>query len=255
MPYANVNDLSMYYEELGSRDASPVILLHGAGGSADDAVGGWATLASSFAEAFRIYLVEHRGHGRTNNPAAFMTFEQIGDDIATFAEQLELGRVHIAGISDGGVVALEFALSRPELTQSITALGASYCVHDGILGVAASLDPDALEQSAPEAAAEFGLRHDRGKHRGYWKDLLRHIIANNSANPTWTADDLRRITCPTLLIAGENDPFATAEQMTTMKREIPNAEWLILNNAGHPVHFELPEVVGPRILDFLLRNG
>ena len=59
---------------------------------------------------------------------------------------------------------------------------------------------------------------------------------------------------PTLLIAGETDPFATAEQMLTMKREIPSAEWLILNNAGHTVHFELPEIVGPRILDFLRRN-
>jgi pimeloyl-ACP methyl ester carboxylesterase len=255
MPHARVNDLSMYYEDLGPRDAPPLILLHGAGGSADDPVGGWAALAPSFAEAFHVYLVEHRGHGRTDNPAAFMTFEQIGDDIATFAEQLDLGRVHIAGISDGGVVALDCAIRRPDLTRTITVLGGNYCVHDGITSVAASLDPDSLEQSAPEAAAEFGRRHDRGKPVGHWKDLLRQIVANNSENPAWTTEHLRRITCPTLLIAGETDPFATAEQMLTMKREIPSAEWLILNNAGHPVHFELPAIVGPRILDFLERNA
>jgi pimeloyl-ACP methyl ester carboxylesterase len=255
MPYARLTDLNMYYEELGSAAAPALILLHGAGGSADDPVGGWAALAPTFADAFHVYLVEHRGHGRTDNPAAFMTFELIGDDIAAFAEQLNLGPVHLAGISDGGVVALDCAIRRPELTRTITALGANYCVHEGILSVAASLDPDALEESAPQAAAEFGRRHDRGKHDGYWKDLLRQIIANNSDNPAWTPDDLRRITCPTLLIAGENDPFATAEQMTTMKGAIPQAEWLILNNAGHPVHFELPEIVGPRMLDFLDRNA
>ena len=255
MPHARVNDLSMYYEDLGPRDAPALILLHGAGGSADDPVGGWTALAPSFAQAFHVYLIEHRGHGRTDNPAAFMTFEQIGDDIATFAEQLDLGRVHIAGISDGGVVALDCAIRRPELTRTITVLGANYCVHDGIMSVAASLDPDALEESAPEVAAEFGRRHDRGKPVGFWKDLLRQIVANNSANPAWTADDLGRITCPTLLIAGETDPFATAEQMLTMKQEIPSAEWLILNNAGHAVHFELPEIVGSRILDFLDRNA
>ena len=255
MPYASVNELNMYYEELGPRDAPVVILLHGAGGSADDAVGGWAALAPSFAEAFHVYLVEHRGHGRTHNPAGFLTFEQIGDDIATFAEQLQLGPVHLAGISDGGVVALDCAIRWPESTRTITVLGANYCVHGGILKVAASLDPDALEQAAPEAAAEFGRRHDRGKYVGYWKDLLRQIIANNSANPAWTPDDLQSITCPTLLIAGENDPFATTEQMMTMKRAIPHAEWLILNNAGHPVHFELPDIVGPRILDFLSRSA
>ncbi len=255
MPCARVNDLNMYYEELGPRDAPALILLHGAGGSADDPVGGWAALAPSFADAFRVYLIEHRGHGRTNNPAAFMTFEQIGDDVAAFAAQLELGRVHVAGISDGGVVALDCAIRRPELTRTITVLGANYCVHDGITAVAAALDPDLLEQNAPEAAAEFGERHDRGKHVGYWKDLLRQIVANNTANPAWTPDDLRRINCPTLLIAGETDPFATAEQMLTMRSEIPHAEWLILNNAGHAVHVELPKIVGARILDFLARNS
>ena len=150
MPYARLTDLNMYYEELGSAAAPTLILLHGAGGSADDPVGGWAALAPSFAEAFHVYLIEHRGHGRTNNPAAFMTFELIGADIAAFAEQLELGPVHLAGISDGGVVALDCAIRRPQLTRTITALGANYCVHEGILNVAASLAPDALEESAPK---------------------------------------------------------------------------------------------------------
>ena len=39
-----------------------------------------------------------------------------------------------------------------------------------------------------------------------------------------------------------------------MKREIPNAEWLVLNDSGHPVQFEHPEIVGPRVLDFLRRS-
>ena len=254
MSYTQLNELSMYFEEQGSGDAPPLILLHGAGGSADDPVGGWAALAPSFAEAFHVYLVEYRGHGRTGNPAGFMTFEQIGDDIAAFAQELGLGPAHIAGISDGGIVALDCAIRRPELTRTITVVGANYCVHEGVLNVTATLDPDALEQRAPDTAADFARRHDRGKHAGHWKDLIRQIAANNSANPTWTPKDLQRIACPTLLISGENDPYATAEQMTIMKREIPDAEWLILNNAGHPVHFELPEIVGPRILDFLGRN-
>src|ERR687890_338585 len=101
MPYADVNDLHMYYEELGQAQAPALVLLHGAGGTADDPIGGLVALAPSFAEAFRVFLVEHRGHGRTDNPAGFMTFEQMGDDIAAFIEQLELGPVHIAGISDG----------------------------------------------------------------------------------------------------------------------------------------------------------
>jgi pimeloyl-ACP methyl ester carboxylesterase len=255
MPYAHVDDLTLYYEELGPEDGAPLVLLHGAGGTIDDPAGGWAGLAPSFAERYRLVLVEHRGHGRTDNPAGVMTFEQMGDDLAALAAHLELGALHIAGISDGGVVALDCALRRPELTRTITVVGGNYCTHDGIRAFAATLDPDALEQAAPEAAAEFGQRHDQGKEPGYWKELLRQIVANNTSSPTWTADDLRRIACPALLVAGEDDPFATLDQMATMKREIPSAEWLVVNHAGHPVHFEHPEIVGPRILDFLARHA
>jgi pimeloyl-ACP methyl ester carboxylesterase len=255
MPYVEVGDLSLYYEELGSADAPPLVLLHGAGGTIDDPVGGWAGLAPSFAEHYRLVLVEHRGHGRTGNPAGFMTFEQLGDDVAGLVDALRLGSVHVAGISDGGIVALDLALRRPDLTRTITVLGGNHATHDGLHEYAAAFDPDAIEQAAPEAAAAFAARHDQGKEPGFWKALLRQIIENNLHNPTWTEEDLRRIDCPTLLVAGENDPFVPLEQMVTMKREIPNAEWLIVNAAGHPVHFEHPEIVGPRILDFLERRG
>jgi pimeloyl-ACP methyl ester carboxylesterase len=255
VPSVHVNDLTLYFEELGSPDAQPLVLLHGAGGRIDDPVGGWAGLAPSFAEHFHVVMVEHRGHGRTDNPAGFMTFEQIGDDVAALLEHLDLAPVHVAGISDGAVVALDFALRRPKATRSIVVLGGNYCVHDGIRAYAASLDPDALEQAAPEAVAELAERHDAGKYPGYWKELLRQIVANNTANPTWSEEDLRRIGCPTLLVAGENDPFATLDQMVTMKREIPRAEWLIVNHSGHAVHFEHPEIVGPCVLDFVSRSS
>lgn len=254
MPYASIDDLELYYEESGDASAAALVLLHGAGGTIDDPAGGWAGLIPSFAEEFRVLAVEHRGHGRTANPAGFMTFEQLGDDAAALVEQLGLGPAHVAGISDGGVVALDLALRRPELTRSIVVLGGNYSTHEGVQAFGLQMDPDALEQAHPEAAAAFAARHDQGKEPGWWKELMRQIVENNTRNPTWTPEDLRRISCPALLIAGENDPFATLEQMATMKREIPGAEWLIVNHAGHPVHFEHPEIVGPRILDFLRRS-
>lgn len=254
MPYANVSDLSIYYEELGAPDRSPLVLMHGAGGTVDDPVGGWSGMAASFAERFRVVLVEHRGHGRTDNPAGFMTFDQLADDVAGLLEHLGLGAAHFAGISDGGIVALDLALRHPALTRTITVVGANHSVHEGVLAIVPSLDPGELERSAPDAMGEFARRHDQGKSPGFWKELLRQIVANNRENPSWTEDDLARIACPALLIAGETDPFATAEQMATMKRAIPGAEWLIVNHAGHTVHHEHPEIVGPRILDFLDRN-
>ena len=179
----------------------------------------------------------------------------MGDDLTALLAHLDLGPVHLAGISDGGVVALDQALRRPQTVRTIAVVGTNYCVDDQTLGAVRGIDADAIERDLPALAATFADRHDAGKHPGFWKELLQQIIDNNAINPTWTPEDLRRIACPTLVMAGERDPFANIDQMTTMRREIPRAEWLIVNASGHVVHFEHPEIVGPRIIDFWDRHA
>lgn len=255
MPYIDVADLHLYYEQQGEPDGQPLVLLHGGGGTVDDPVGGWALVLPAFVDTFRVILVEHRGHGRTTNPAGFQSFDQMGDDIAAVIDQLRLAPAHIGGISDGGVLALDLALRRPDCVRSITVIGTNYCVDERTVGAAAGLEPEDIEAAAPEAAAAFAAPHDAHNYPGYWKDLIAHIKANNAVNPSWTADDLAQIACPTLLIAGENDPFANTEQMCVMKGSIPGAEWLIVNHAGHAVHHEHPAFIGVRVADFLHRHA
>lgn len=254
MPYVDFADLHMYYEELGQPTGPPVVFLHGGGGTASDPVAGWAGLFPRVVDRFRVIAVDHRGHGRTTNPAGFQTFDQLGDDIASFLTQLEVGPAHVAGISDGGVIAIDLALRRPHAVRTITVIGANYCVDALTLGAAAGIEPDMIEKAVPEAAKAFAAQHDPANFPGYWKVLIEQIKDNNAVNPSWSHEDLARIACPTLLIAGENDPFANTDQMTVMKRSIPRAEWLIVNHAGHAVHHEHPDVVGARISDFLRRH-
>lgn len=255
MPYADLGDLHMWYEETGPSDGPTVVLLHGAGGTVDDPVGGWAALVPAMADRFHLVLVEHRGHGRTANPAGAMTFEQMGDDVAALVERLGAGPVHLGGISDGGVTALDCALRRPDLVRTLTVIGTNHRVDAATLAAVDDLDADAVAAAHPDAAAAFAARHDGGKYPGYWKDLIAQVKANNAVNPSWTAEDLRRVRCPTLLVAGEDDPFANIDQIVVMRREIPRAEWLIVNHAGHAVHFEHPGFVGARIADFVARHS
>ena len=184
-----------------------------------------------------------------------MTFEQLGNDLNALIEHLGLGAVHVAGISDGGVMALDQALRRPDTVRTLVLIGTNYCVDKprGRSGEVHSIDAEAIEGDHPELAARFAGQRDGDKQPGFWKELIRQIMDNNRVNPAWTAADLQRVRCPTLLIAGEDDPFANTEQLIVMKSEIPDAEWLIVNHAGHAVHSEHPDIVGPRIVDFLLR--
>jgi pimeloyl-ACP methyl ester carboxylesterase len=60
MPYVNVNDLRMYYEEQG--EGEPLVLLHGATGAIEFELSSWAALMPTFAEHYRVLHIEQRGH-------------------------------------------------------------------------------------------------------------------------------------------------------------------------------------------------
>jgi pimeloyl-ACP methyl ester carboxylesterase len=258
MPYAEVNDIRMYYEEQGQGE--PLVLLHGATGGIGFRRSAWSLLLSAFAERYRTIRLEHRGHGRTNNPAGYLAYDQIADDVAAFIAQLELAPAHVAGVSDGGIIALTLGLTRPELVRSLVCVGVNYTNDEQCKAANAMFDAEVLEQEHPEFAEALAGFHDSHHHPGYWRELVGQIKANIAGNPAFTEDDLRRIQAPTLLIAGEADPWANLDQVLTMRRAIPHAEMLILNRIGmdpidhHCVQHTRPEVVGPVVLDFLKRH-
>lgn len=255
MPYIEINDINLYYEESGDSSNQPLILLHGGMSAIDDPEAAWVDLAPSFAEHFHVIEFEHRAHGRTNNPAGELTYAMIANDLAEFLTKRSLAPAHIAGMSDGGIVALQIGIERPELARTLIPLGANYYVDDVLRERLSGFDIEETERQYPEWVATLAARHDRGKPAGSWRNTLKQAIDNSLVNPAFTIEDLQRIPVPTLLIAGEDDPFANIDQMVTMKRSIPGAEWLIVNNAGHTVQNSHHQVVGPRMLDFLLRHS
>ncbi|MFM9107664.1 MAG: alpha/beta fold hydrolase [Chloroflexota bacterium] len=250
MPYANVNDLRLYYEESG--EGTPLILMHGASSSIDDPVFSWLDLVPSFSERYRAIQVEHRGHGRTDNPAGRLDYHLIAGDICALIEQLGAGPAHVAGVSDGGIVALTIGMTRPDLARSLVAVGPNYYNDDLVREANEFAD---VSRMSPRAIEAMAARHDRGgKPAGWWKDLFAQLAANLAVNPDYSLADLARIPNPVLLVSGEDDLWGNIAQMTEMKRAIPNAELLIVNHAPHEVQHTHPWIVGPQVLDFLARH-
>lgn len=258
MPYAEVNDIHMYYEEQGAGE--PLLLLHGGTGAIGFARAGWTALAPVLAGAYRTIQVEHRGHGRTNNPAGCISYPRIASDIARFIERLDLAPAHVAGVSDGAIVALELGMTRPELVGALVCVGANYYIDEQCLAASALFDAETIEREHPDFAAALGGYHDPHHHPGYWRELVGQIRDNIAVAPAWTETDLARVVAPTLLIAGERDPWANPDQMLAMRRAIPDAEMLILNHAGtdamdnHIVQHTRAGVVGQVVVDFLGRR-
>jgi pimeloyl-ACP methyl ester carboxylesterase len=260
MPYAEVNDIRLYYEERG--EGVPLLLLHGALGAVDPAVtSGWSSLLPTLAARYRTFSVETRGHGCTNNPTGRLSYAQMADDVAAFIEQLDLGPTHLAGFSDGATVGLALGMSQPALLRSLVCVGANYCIDDHLRRGMELFDAETLERESPEFAAELARRHDVHHYPGYWRELVAQVRANVEAELVWAEQDLRGIPVPTLLIMGEADFALSLEQMLSMRRSIPNSEMLILNHAGmdgldnHRVQFTRADVVGPVVLGFLGRHS
>ena len=252
MPYLDVNDIHLYYEEQGA--GAPLVLLHG-GTGALEADSGWGRLTPLFAERYRVISVEHRGHGRTDNPTGRLDYALLADDLAAFIDRLGLAPAHVAGMSDGGIGALELGLTRPHLARTLVGVGVNYRVDERIRATLSTFTPGAIERDNPAWAAELARLHDPHHHPGYWRELVRQVAATAAASPTYTDDDLRRIATPALLIAGEDDPIGNLEQLVAMKRLIPGAEILVVNHAWHIAQHTHPQVVGPAILDFLARHS
>ena len=113
MPTAELPTVAMWYDERGHGD--PCVLLHPGGAGVDSRAMGAALAA--LAEVFHVYAPEQRGHGRTADVAGPISYELMARDTIAFIETV-IGRpVHLAGCSDGAVVALVVALRRPDLVR------------------------------------------------------------------------------------------------------------------------------------------
>jgi pimeloyl-ACP methyl ester carboxylesterase len=186
MPYANVNDIRMYFEEIGA--GPPLVLLHGATDGLD-AMSGWPALAPKLAEHFHVFLLEHWGHGRTDNSSGSMSYALIAEDLASFLDQFELAPAHVAAVSDRASIGLALALARPALLRSLTRVGANIYLEDQLREAMEFFDRDVIEQHYPEYATLFAGRHDQPHYSGDWRDLVRQVRSNVEAEFVWTRND------------------------------------------------------------------
>lgn len=101
-------DIELHYEERGAGE--PLILLHGNGGDCSYFSG----QMDAFARRFRTIALDTRGHGASPRGKKPFTISQFADDLANFMDERGIARAHLLGFSDGGNIALVFALRHPD---------------------------------------------------------------------------------------------------------------------------------------------
>ena len=100
---------------------TPLILLHGNGESLEY----FRSQIDFFSARYRVIALDTRGHGGSPRGEAPFTIAQFAEDLLSFMDSLHLSSAHILGFSDGGNIALCFALKHPERVRRLILNGAN----------------------------------------------------------------------------------------------------------------------------------
>lgn len=253
MPYVAVDDLRMYYDDLGSADAPPLVLLHGFAGATDQ----WRHQTDPLSARYRVLVPELRGHGRTDNPGGLpaMNHRRFARDVIAFCAALGIDRAAFCGESTGAMLLLTLGLEAPSLARALVLAGGTFYYDETIRAWWRT-------QTAESLAAGRDPANLRARHTAlgpdHWRLVGEAFIALGTHAHTEDfpeADELRALHAPTLIIHGDRDHFFPVAVPTELYRLLPDAELCILPRTGHVPPTERPEWFNAIVLDFLARRA
>lgn len=221
-------DISLHYIKKGA--GAPLLLLHGNGQSGDYFV----HQIDEFARYFTVYAVDTRGHGQSPRGTAPFTFSQFADDLLAFMDQQGIGTADILGFSDGGNIALTFALRYPGRVGRLVLNGAN-------------LDPSGVRPSIQipivlgyKLASLFKAQKAKAN-----TELVGLMVNEPHIDPK----ELAALTMPALVIVGSKDMIRTSHSRLIAK-SLPNARLVTIEGD----HFIASKQSGPfnrAVLGFL----
>ena len=223
-------DIELNYVEQG--DGFPLVMLHGNG---EDHTY-FKHQIDPFSDQYRVIVVETRGHGASPRGEAPFTLEQFVEDLKSFLDEHAIHRCHLLGFSDGGNIALMFALKYPQYVEKLILNGAN-------------LDPSGIKRSCQLpielkwAKAKLASQVDPKALREF--ELLNLMVTQPQIDPL----SLRSLRMPTLVVAGEKDMIKESHTRA-IAAPIPSSK-LVFLPGDHFVARRNPELFNPLVLEFL----
>ena len=245
MPVCELSDVSIYYEILG--DGEPVLFFNGSGATLSSS----SALIAALAKNNMVLAHDQRGLGKTSIPEGPYSMSMYAADAAALLDSVGWTSCSVVGISFGGMVAQEFAVTWPERVNKLVLLctsaggvaGSSYPLHE-----LAHLSPDERQgrmatltdtrftpqwlAEHPNDAQMLAMRAEQAatpKDKNVLKGERLQLQARIGHD---VADRLHRITAPTLVAAGKYDGIAPVQNSEEIVARIPHAQ-LKTYEGGH----------------------
>lgn len=253
--------VTMHYEDRGT--GSPVVFIHGWGGSGD----AWDYQVLDLAPSHRCITVDLRGHGDSDKPWGDYNYDLFVRDISALLTQLDLTDVTLVGWSMGGHIALKFAHEQPERIARVVTTGSGprfWAAEDAPYGTPAS-DVQGLIDAVKYARTETiaGL-YGNNFHRTDLAATRDWFVQTGWRVPAFVGvtsfqalidNDLRavlpEITVPVHVFAGRHDLIWDPRWSEEAHRLLPDSTLTFFENSGHVAFIENRVEWNQALLDVL----
>jgi 3-oxoadipate enol-lactonase len=247
MPKTQVNGIELYYEVHG--DGPAIVFAHGAGGNHLS----WWQQVPVFARQYRCIIFDHRGFGQSLDAADGPGSQAFVEDLKQLLDHLRIDRVSLVAQSMGGRTCLGFTLQYPDRVQALVMADTTGGFGDTRMaqlraeGEAALAGPNPL----PRTYAQHFPQEQPAQAFLYEQIRTLNPPRRETPAPGPTAEQVRSLQAPTLLIVGEHDVIAPPSIMKMFQSYIPHARLAEVAGAGHSVYFEKPAEFNRLVREFL----
>jgi pimeloyl-ACP methyl ester carboxylesterase len=260
MPFLERDGVRIWWNSTASGE--PVLLLNGLSSPSDM----WFRLVRQLSPGFQAITVDNRGTGRTGvTPGGPYSIETMASDAIAALDCAGVEHAHVLGISLGGMIAQEIALSFPDRTRSLV-LAAT---HGGFRS-ALPLSDEVTARLAKAADLPAEERVRELAELFYASTTSRtEIDIDNEVRDTWPTptegyenqlhgamswgrfDDLPTLEVPALVLAGEADLVVPPENSRILAAAIPGARLALVPGAGHQIFTDQEHAAAALVIDFL----
>ncbi|AYC33756.1 alpha/beta fold hydrolase [Pseudomonas cavernae] len=257
MSYFDYQGCQLHYEDYGR--GAPVLLVHGLGSSTHD----WEYQIPVLSRHYRVIVLDVRGHGRSAKPRERYSIAAFAEDVAALVEHLKLERVHLVGISMGGMIGFQVGVDFPQLLKSLTIINSGPEVKakkpGDYLMIAQRWTLSrllSLEQIGRGLGRLLFPKPEQAElrekiERRWPRNDKRAYLASLDAIIGWgVREHLARITCPTLVVTADHD-YTPVTQKEAYVQELPNARLVVITDSRHATPLDQPERFNTTLLDFL----
>jgi pimeloyl-ACP methyl ester carboxylesterase len=258
MPLSEVNGQWLYYEDTGG-NLPPLVLAHGL--LMDHEM--FAPQVDALRSQYRVITWDARGHGETETSDEPFSYEDVAEDLKGLLDHLGIAHAVIGGMSQGGFVALRFALEHPERVDALILLSTQAGAEDpDKAGLYESMlevwEAEGLNDQLAETIAAIVLGNEwpgRGTWIARWRQRPRSLL-----RPAFNAlvgrhdihDRLGEIKAPALVIHGTADAAIEIEMAQQMCSGLANCRTLVtIEGAGHAANLTHSTLVNAAVKQFL----